>query len=360
MSGSTGHASIVIVAYNELKYTKFCIESVLKYTQFPYKLVLVDNGSTDGTEDYFRSMDGAVVIRNETNAGFPCGANAGLRAADGAYMVLLNNDTIVTDGWLTKLVQAAESDETVGLVGPLTNHSKGAQLLERREFGDRREIEEYAERVASRNAGQWRVTNGLAGFCMLIKREVVERIGYLDERFGIGNFEDDDYCVRARQAGFDLLIAMDCFIYHFGERTFLALGIEGEGWLTLLRENEGLFREKWGQALKEGERRSAAAAKLVAQGHQLLEQGDYLEALRAFVKALKEDPLSDTAHAGSGVALCKLGKKQEAYESFKRALRINPDFEKAARDLMAIAAELDKEAEAADFLSELRSGRATG
>ena len=67
MSRANRHASIVIVAHNELKYTKFCIESVLRCTQYPYKLVLVDNGSSDGTEEYFRSIDGAVVIRNETN-----------------------------------------------------------------------------------------------------------------------------------------------------------------------------------------------------------------------------------------------------------------------------------------------------
>ena len=192
---------------------------------------------------------------------------------------------------------------------------------------------------------------------MLIKKEVVERLGYLDERFGIGNFEDDDYCVRAVQVGFKLLIATDCFIYHFGERTFLALGIGGEEWLALLRENESLFREKWGQVSKADERQSAAASKLVEKGRRLLEQGDHLGALRAFVKAVKESPVSDAAYAGSGVALCRLGKKQEAYESFKRALRINPDLEEAARDLMAVAAELREETDASGFLDKIRGGR---
>jgi len=356
MTGSARHASIVIVAHNELQYTKFCIESILKYTRFPYKLVLVDNGSTDGTGDYFRSIDEAVVIRNETNTGFPRGANAGLRAADGAYMVLLNNDTIVTDGWLTKLVEAAESDEAVGLVGPLTNHSKGDQLLESRDSQDMREIEQYAERVAHQNAGQRKAANGLAGFCMLIKKDVVDRIGYLDERFGIGNFEDDDYCVRALQAGFKLLIARDCFIYHFGERTFLALGIQGDEWLTLLQENESLFREKWRRVSKEDERESVAASKLVEQGQRFLEQGDHLGALRTFVQAVRESPLSEAAHAASGVALWRLGKKREAYESLKRALKINPDLEEAAQDLMTVAAELGKETEAIGFLDEIRGG----
>ena len=111
---------------------------------------------------------------------------------------------------------------------------------------------------------------------------------------------------------------------------------------------------------KEDERQSAAASKLVEQGQLLLGQGDHLEALRAFVEAAKESPLSEAAYAGSGVALWRLGKKQEAYESFKRALKINPDLEEAARDLMTVAAELGREAEAADFLSEIRSGRHTG
>lgn len=353
MSASTAHASIVIVAHNQLKYTRMCIESISRCTHYPYKLVLVDNGSTDDTDRYFRSLYGAAVIREDVNVGFPRGANAGLKAADGEYVVLLNNDTIVTDGWLTKLVQAAQGDVKVGIVGPVTNHTKDAQLVEARDFRDAQELEQYAQEVARRNAGQRRVTRGLAGFCMFVKKEVIQRIGYLDERFGIGNFEDDDYCLRARQAGFKLLIAADCFIFHFGERTFLALGVEGERWDSLVRENERLFEEKWKATVDEEKRRRAAASKLIEQGQRLLEQNNHVEALRKFAEAVKENPVSDAAYAGSGLALWKLGNMEKAYQSFERALRINPDLEEAALNLTKIAEEIGRENDATTFLDEI-------
>ena len=355
IGASTSYASVVIVAHNELPYTRMCIESVSECTRYPYRLVLVDNGSTDGTEPYFRSVDGAVVVRNDTNLGFAGGVNAGLRVADGRYIVLLNNDTIVTEGWLTKLVEAAESERGVGIVGPLTNHAKGAQRVETGEFRDVGELAQHAQAVARRNAGQRQLTKDLAAFCILIKREVIERIGYFDERFGIGNFEDDDYCLRARRAGFTLLIVRDCFIYHFGERTFLGLGIEGERWLNLLEENRKLFEAKWRAADKRSDSRGAAASALIDQGWELLERGDGVQALRTFVQALREDPLNEMGHAGSAAALLKLGKKEKAYQSFERALRINPNLEEAAQRLTAIAAELGREEAAAAFLDEIRS-----
>jgi GT2 family glycosyltransferase len=359
MSGSMSHVSIVIVAHNQLKYSGICIESVLKRTHYPFRLVLVDNGSTDGTEDYFRSIESAVVIRNDTNAGFPAGANTGMRSADGAYVVLLNNDTIVTDGWLTRLVEAAESDETIGLVGPLTNHSKGAQLIGKRDFRDAQELEEYARRLATDNAGQRQLTDCLTGFCLLIKREVIEQIGYLDERFGIGNFEDDDYCLRARQAGYKLVIAMDCFVYHFGERTFLELGIEGDRWINLLSENRELFAKKWQGTLERSEKHVTLSSRLVEEGRNLLETGNAVAALRKFVEAFAEDPVNGSALLGSGLALRLLGKKEQAYENLKRALRINPGLQEAHRHLRELAAELDHETDVAAFLVEIKEGNSS-
>lgn len=351
------HCSIVIVAHNQLQYTRLCIESIIKCTRYPHRLVLVDNGSTDGTEAYFRSIPKATVIRMEANAGFPRGANAGLRAADGKHVVLLNNDTIVTHGWLTRLVQAAEGDQNAGVIGPVTNHAKGAQLLERRDFRDAEELEQYAEMVADRNAGQRKVVDGLSGFCMLIKRELIDRVGYLDERFGIGNFEDDDYCMRARQAGFTLLIVMDCFIYHFGERTFLELGFTGERWKQLLGENEALFRAKWAAVAQETDARRAAASKLTEQGRALEERNDLVGALRKCVEALKEDPTNAIAHASVGSVLWKIGNKKKAYESFQRALSLNPNLEDARRWLTQVAAEIGAEKRAAAFLDRIRSTR---
>jgi Glycosyltransferase like family 2 len=99
--------------------------------------------------------------------------------------------------------------------------------------------------------GQWFTVSKLSGFCLLMKRTVYEAIGGLDERFGLGFFDDDDLAVRARQAGFELAVAHDLFIHHFGSRTFVGSGIDAE---KLLNENGRKFAEKWGGAAGNGQR----------------------------------------------------------------------------------------------------------
>ena len=95
------------------------------------------------------------------------------------------------------------------------------------------------------NAGRLTDTDRLVGFCLLIRREVVDSIGLLDERFGLGCFEDDDYCLRAMQVGYRTVIARDAFVHHFGGRTFVGTGVDFQ---SLMQKNEGLFREKWAKA----------------------------------------------------------------------------------------------------------------
>ena len=92
------------------------------------------------------------------------------------------------------------------------------------------------------NAGQRVETDRLVGFCLLTRRDVVDRIGLLDEQFGIGNFEDDDFCRRALQAGFRALIAVDAFVHHFGGRTFVGSGVD---FAQLMDDNRRKFDAKW-------------------------------------------------------------------------------------------------------------------
>jgi GT2 family glycosyltransferase/glycosyltransferase involved in cell wall biosynthesis/SAM-dependent methyltransferase/Flp pilus assembly protein TadD len=234
-------ASIIILAWNQIGYTKLCVESVLQRASRPYELILVDNGSTDGTAEYFATVPGAKVIRNPDNLGFPKGVNQGLQAAAGEYLVLLNNDTIVTEGWLDRLVACAESAEDVAMVGPRTNYVSGDQLVQV-PYVKPSQIEAFAAEWAWRHRGEAVETSRLIGFCLLMKRPALQQVGLLDESFGLGTFEDDDLCLRMRQAGYRLLIAGDCFIHHFGSRTLIGQGIDAEG---LLAGNWRRFSEKW-------------------------------------------------------------------------------------------------------------------
>lgn len=236
-----GVTSIVILTHNELAYTRQCVESILAFTDEKFELVFVDNGSTDGTVNYLRSLPDAAVIANPENRGFPAGCNQGIRAAKGAQILLLNNDTVVTTGWLDKLLGALETDPRIGVVGPSSNNVSGEQQIAVT-YDDLTGLDGFAWELGKTNAGQTADTDRLVGFCLLVRRAVIESIGLLDERFGIGCFEDDDYCKRARLAGYRVVHAKDAFVHHFGGRTFVATGVD---YSALIRQNQARFEEKW-------------------------------------------------------------------------------------------------------------------
>ena len=233
--------SIVILTHNQLEFTRLCVESIRHYTDAPYELIFVDNASTDGTGDYLDSISGALIIRNTTNRGFPAAANQGIRAANGRQVLLLNNDTIVTTGWLTRLLNAFEADPHIGLAGPCSN-CVGSDQQVPANYNDLSNLDGFAWDWARQNLGKLLDTDRLIGFCLLIRREVINRIGLLDEDFGLGCFEDDDYCKRALHAGFRAVIARDAFVHHFGGQTFLGIGVD---YAALLQSNKDLFLKKW-------------------------------------------------------------------------------------------------------------------
>jgi GT2 family glycosyltransferase len=246
--------SIVILAHNQEKLTRACVGSILKQTDVPFELVLVDNGSTDGTPSYFRDLKkrrpNVRVVTNRANLGYAAGMNAGIRASQGAYVCLLNNDTVVTEGWLGRLVAVAESDPSIGCVGPLTNSASGLQDAGDEHYTSAAGLQLWARYVARIHAGRVEEVappQRLVGFCLLIKREVIAKVGLLDERFGRGNFEDDDYALRVRLAGYWQVVARDVWIDHRGSATFRALGVDYQ---ALIEENRAKFVEKW-QGVKE-------------------------------------------------------------------------------------------------------------
>jgi GT2 family glycosyltransferase/tetratricopeptide (TPR) repeat protein len=236
-----GLTSIIIVTHNELAYTRLCLDSIRQYTDEPYELVLVDNGSGDGTPEHLEGRSKAKVIRNDDNRGFPAAANQGMRAATGRQVLLLNNDTVVTTGWLRRLLRALHGDGRIGLVGPCSNHISGEQQVEAR-YDDLAQLDGFAWDWGKAHDGAVEDTDRLVGFCLLVRRDVIDRIGLLDERFGVGCFEDDDYCRRALRAGYRAAIARDAFVHHFGSRTFAGAGVD---FAAVMRHNERLFREKW-------------------------------------------------------------------------------------------------------------------
>ena len=133
----------------------------------------------------------------------------------------------------------------------MSNYAAPPQLVEGVPYRDLDEMHAFARRWRDEHRGQWFTAPKLSGFCVLMKRAVYEAIGGLDERFGLGLFDDDDLAVRARRAGFELAVAHDLFVHHFGSRTFVGNGIDAE---SLLEENARRFAAKWGREMPRGRR----------------------------------------------------------------------------------------------------------
>ncbi|MBI2424923.1 MAG: glycosyltransferase [Candidatus Hydrogenedentes bacterium] len=356
--------TIIIPAFNQLEYCRQCVSSILAYTTAPYKLVLVDNGSTDGVGVYFDSVPGAVVVHAERNLGFAAGVNLGLAHREG-HALLLNSDTIVSPGWLEGLIAPLDEDPGIGAVGPMSNYVSGVQLLPGLDFKHIDEIHAYAAQCAEAHAGQRLEVNRLVGFCLLIRDTVADAVGDLDGQYGIGNYEDDDYCMRVQRAGHRLVVARDAFVFHYGSRTFLAMGYVNEAWEGLLQENQRRFREKWQIAPDEKADAIQRSLELNRRAQRLIEGGDVKGALAALKEAMEMAPTLEQNYNDVGVIQWTLGRHEDALENFRRALRLNPGHE-AARENYIGAAETLGTAEAAvafvralDAASNAVSGKET-
>ena len=274
--------SIIILTHDQLKYTKKSIESIFKFTNRDYELILVDNGSADGTVQYLEKLrnaygadgskkyigetkqkvkkkgekkakgvkqlnsacKGVRLIKNDENLGFAAGNNQGITEAQGDYILFLNNDVVVTPGWLERMISCSEQSPKIGIVGPMSNYVSGPQLVKKVSYDTTSlaRLNKFAKEFAEKNTDQGKLIWRVVGFCMLIKRAVIDKIGGMDDRYGLGNFEDDDFSLRAALAGFESRIAEDCFVHHFGSRTFIGAKID---YRESLHEKWEIFKEKW-------------------------------------------------------------------------------------------------------------------
>jgi GT2 family glycosyltransferase len=242
--------SIVVVTRNNVVFLKLCVSSILVNTrELSYEIIVVDNNSTDGTAEYLaslaRSHPRVRVVSNGDNLGFAKGNNQGLAIAAGDAFVLLNDDTIVPPGSLERLCHHV-ADPTVGLVGPVTNRCGNESQIDVacHTYGD---LLELARQRLDLHAGELRDLPMLTMFALAMRREVHELVGPLDELFAIGMFEDDDYAVRTRLAGYRLVCADDVFVYHFGATSLGKLAVEGR-FGPLFETNRARFETKWGRA----------------------------------------------------------------------------------------------------------------
>lgn len=223
---------IIVCVHNALEDVKRCLYSIVQYTEQPYTIILVDDGSGIETQKFlndFSETMGAHLIRNETAKGYTLAANQGLNASKASYVVMLNSDTIVTPYWLEKMIECASSDARIGVVGPLSNTASWQSVPHVESEGDwadndlpsNMSIADAAFMIDELSSREFPRISFLNGFCMMIKRELIKDIGVFDEEtFAKGYGEENDYCLRARKAGWELAIADHVYIYHAQSKSY--------------------------------------------------------------------------------------------------------------------------------------------
>lgn len=240
--------SIVIVTHNNWSFTRQCLNSLLRKDAYPnMEIIVVDNGSTDQTRVQLAALAQKPVqtVFSPINLGFAEGNSLGASCATGEYLILLNNDTIVPDStWVPKLIRPMQEHSDIAMTGPMSNHVGNDQALDffigdPVQGADPGWLREFYENYR----GRIRETELLGFFCVAIRRSAFEEIGTLDRHYGIGMFEDDDYCERVKQAGYRMVIVEDAFVYHHGSATIKKL--KSQEYQSLWERNKHYYEAKW-------------------------------------------------------------------------------------------------------------------
>ena len=264
--------SVVVVTRDNRDVNRLCLGSLRARTEWPnFEVIVVDNGSTDGTpaflEETARGWPALRVLANAGNRGFAAAVNQGFAAAGGAFLVMLNNDTVVTRGWLTALLRHLRANPKLGLVGPVTNaiSNEAEVAVGYRALAD---LPAWAAGFVREHDGETFEMPMLAFFCTALRRETWQAVGPLDERFGVGMFEDDDYCRRVRARGYEIRCARDSFVHHWQKASFRKLG--EKAYFALYEENRRKYAEKWGDAPAPASARGAEPGRHAGQLRALL------------------------------------------------------------------------------------------
>lgn len=223
---------IIIPVYDRHDLTKDCLNSIYECTHTDFNLILIDNASGARTraflDKFVASTPNARLVRNNANLGWVRAVNQGMRLSSGGYICIMNNDTIVrTDNWLHRLIEIADSEADIGLVNPNFD----------------------VKRDTLRTSKPYIEIDFCRGYCVLVKRGVMEKIGVLDEAYGSGYYDDDDYSVRAIRAGFRCVKANSVLVAHLRDSTFKAVFAEDKR-NALHERNKELFYSRWGRRLR--------------------------------------------------------------------------------------------------------------
>ena len=224
---------IIICVHNALEHVDRCLHSILEYTTPPYRIILVDDGSDSPTEVFLKEFKenhpDLVLIRNDEAEGYTFAANIGMGKSTAPFLILLNSDTQVTPGWVDRLYRAMQLDNSIAVVGPLANTASWQSIPRLSNNGDWADnplpegvtVEKMADLVAEYSGYLFPEVPLLNGFCMMIRRDAIDKVGLFDEKtFGQGYGEEDDFNLRVGYAGLKKVVADDTYIYHAQSKSY--------------------------------------------------------------------------------------------------------------------------------------------
>lgn len=244
--------SFIILFHNQWEITKQTIDTLIdsleKSVLSHSEIIVVDNGSEleaykaliSIVHQYVLQKIPIRCLRLDENMGYPVGINFGLSKSQGQYIAVLNSDLIFTKGWLEPLLHALKEEPKRGLVGPYLSNATGEQHVGYTET-DVSKIHQYSATFMKQLA-QTLPTYRLIGACMVLKREVLDAVGGNDFWFGAGHFDDDDWCIRIRLAGYQLGLVKNSFVYHIGSGSFSKAKLDFQ---LCIYNNKQKFMTKW-------------------------------------------------------------------------------------------------------------------
>ncbi len=238
-------ASIVVVSGGDRRLTDRCVAAIQRHTDGPFEVIVVENGAHDDAAPPAAAAGRVTTIRNPRNEGFAFAANQGLDCARGRLLAVVHDDVVVGPGWMRRARALLAADPAIGAVGPASNECAGAQRMRMVSYDGADDATAFAELWAAEHLGELAIVPRLAGMCLILRREVMMRVGGFDTLFGWDKGADDDFSVRVARAGWKLAIALDVFVHHQGGATFRRLGRDprraaDEGWRA--------FCSKWDHA----------------------------------------------------------------------------------------------------------------
>jgi GT2 family glycosyltransferase len=238
---------IIVLNWNRKDVTQDFVESFFKHTRLPCRLIIIDQGSSDGSPVYLNSLKGngtcaLTVVLNQENKGFIGGMNQGMAMSDADYVCLANNDLLFTDGWLEECLAVLEKDKTIGLLNPNSNnlgvHARPGQS-----------IDDLAAALRCEHGGHFSEMPFCIGFCMFIRREVVQKAGFLSTYLDFMFFEDTDYSMKVLKAGYLIGVARGAYVWHKEHASFKERSARAQ---ELMKKNQEAFTRIWGRILRIG------------------------------------------------------------------------------------------------------------